>query len=148
MVLMAVTADWYHHAFEKAFAKEVDFSVDVLKVALLGSGYTPDLAVDEYWADVSADEITGTGYAAGGEVLGSAAWTLGGGRWRLTGADTVWVTATFTARYAVLYDDSPALPADKPLLGLVDFGEDLSPAGENFTLQWDDTDGLLYIDVL
>jgi hypothetical protein len=38
-------------------------------MALLGSGYTPNLATDVHWADISSHEISGTGYTAGGQPL-------------------------------------------------------------------------------
>lgn len=141
--------NWYSRAFDAAFDKEIDLLSDVLKVALLASTYTPDLDDHDYWDDVSAHQITGTGYTAGGNVLTSVAWewVSASSRWRLTGANSQWTVATFTARYAVLYDDSPGTAATKPLLGLLNMETDRSPAGETFTIDWNDTTGLLYIDV-
>ena len=47
-----------------------DLDADTIKVALL-SGHTPDIDAHDFWNDVSGDEISGTGYTAGGETLGT-----------------------------------------------------------------------------
>ena len=48
--------------------------------------------------------------------------------------DPTWSTATFTARYAVIYDDTPATDATKPLLAYIDFGADLSPSNGSLVI--------------
>ena len=45
-----------------------------LKVMLV-SGYTPDIDNDAEYADISGDELSGTGYTAGGETLSNQAVT-------------------------------------------------------------------------
>jgi hypothetical protein len=45
-------------------------------MALLGSGYTPNLATDHDWSDISTHEITGTGYVSGGNELTGVSVTL------------------------------------------------------------------------
>ncbi|GAB2690340.1 hypothetical protein [Nocardia thraciensis] len=36
-----------------------------------------------------------------------------------------------------VYDDSPATAATKPLLGYVDFGQDVSTTAGTFSIVWD-----------
>ncbi len=69
-------------------------TADVLKVALMKATYTPNLSTNEFWSTISADEITGTGYVAGGATLAGVTLTL-------TPANT-WATArASTTTYAV-----------------------------------------------
>lgn len=50
----------------------IDFDSDTLNTALLAATYTPNLLAHEFFSDVSAHEVTGTGYVVGGAVLASA----------------------------------------------------------------------------
>ncbi len=64
----------------------------------------------------------------------------------LDAADVTWSSSTITARYAVVYDDTPATAGTKPLIGYVDFGSDQSSTNGNFTITWDST-GIVRITV-
>lgn len=68
---MAVTANFYGTALAKALNKEIDFDSDSIFGALLTNAYTPALGTHDYWNDVSANEVTGTGYTANGTALTS-----------------------------------------------------------------------------
>lgn len=68
---------------------------------------------------------------------GGVTWVcVGTGAFTLDAADASWATATFTARYAVIYDSTPATDATRPLIALIDFGADVSPVAAAFTLTW------------
>lgn len=67
--------DVYANAQQQAFAKNINLGSDTLKMGLL-NGYTPSLASDTHWADIVANEISGTGYTAGGVTLSSPSFTL------------------------------------------------------------------------
>lgn len=47
----------------------VNFTADNFNVAILSASYTPDVATDAAWSAVSANEVAGTGYTAGGVAL-------------------------------------------------------------------------------
>lgn len=138
----------YGNFLLKALNKEVDWDTDTIKVALLSSSYTPNQDSHDYWDDVSANEVTGTGYTAGGATLASKTATYDSGTnvVILDAADTVWASSTITARYAVIYDDSGASAPQKVLVGYVDFGSDQSSTNGNFTVTWDAT-GIVRITV-
>jgi hypothetical protein len=143
---MAVTAKWYGQALLKALNKEIDFDTDVIKVMLCTSAYVPDQDAHVY-KDVSVtSEVTGTGYTAGGATLASKTigYTAATNIIALDAADVTWAASTITARYAVIYDDSPA--SSKPLLAYVDFGADQSSNNGNFTITWD-ANGILKVTV-
>lgn len=138
----------YGNFLLKALNKEVDWDSDTIKIALVGSAYTPNQDSHDYWDDVVANEVTGTGYTAGGLTLGSktATYDSASNVVILDAADAVWASSTITARYAVIYDDSGATNAQKVLVGYIDFGSDQSSTNGNFTVTFDAT-GIVRITV-
>lgn len=138
----------YGNFLAKALNKEVDWDSDTIKVALLTSSYTPNQDTHDYFDDVSAYEVSGTGYSAGGQTLGSKTVTYDSANnvIVLDAADVTWSSSTITARYAVVYDDSGATAASKALIGYVDFSSDQSSTNGNFTITWDAT-GIVRITV-
>lgn len=135
---MAVTALFYGNAFLSAFNKEIDFNSDTIKVMLCTSAYTPVQDTHQYKSSVT-NEVVGTGYTATGETLGSPTltYTAGTNTFKLDGADVNWPTSTITARYAVIYDATPASDATRPLICYVDFGADVVSTGAPFDITWD-----------
>jgi hypothetical protein len=138
----------YGQFLAKALNKEVDYDSDTIKVALVGSAYTPNQDTHDYWDDVVANEVTGTGYTAGGATLAGKTVTYDSANnvIVLDANDVVWASSTITARYAVIYDDSGATNAQKVLIGYLDFGSDQSSTNGNFTVTWDAT-GIVRITV-
>lgn len=138
----------YGNFLKQALNKEIDWDSDTIKVALLSSSYTPNQDTHDYLDDVSSYEVTGTGYTTGGITLASKTSTYDGTNnvIILDAADVTWSSSTITARYAVVYDDSGANAASKPLIGYVDFGSDQSSTNGNFTITWDST-GIVRITV-
>ncbi|OOL31846.1 hypothetical protein GQ85_10950 [Rhodococcus rhodochrous] len=135
---MAVTAKLYGLALKSAFNKEIDWDTDVIKVMLCTSAYTPDQDTHQYKSSIT-NEVTGTGYTAGGATLATAtiAYTAGTNTLVLDAADTAWPGSTITARYAVIYDSTPGTDATRPLIGYVDFGADVATTAGTFTITWD-----------
>jgi hypothetical protein len=104
---------------------------DVLKVALTNTA--PNAATHAVFADIT--EISaGNGYTAGGEdTQNSGSETTG--TLTVTGVDVTWTAsgAVGPFQYVVLYNDTPAAPAD-PLIGWWDYGSPVTLAsGETFT---------------
>jgi len=104
---------------------------DAIRVALMDNVHT-FVATENTWSQVSADEIAGTGYTANGELLGSQTVTQAASA-KFDGADTVWSTSTFSAYFAVLYDDT--LVGDD-LICTFDFGGVQTVTAGTFTIQW------------
>ena len=132
---MAVTATWYTHGLEAVMKGEVDLLTDASKVALLASGYTPDQS-HKSWLDVETHEASGAGYTAGGATLENKRVIVDVSDRRATfdADDVTWTNSEITARYAAIYDDTAS---EKPLLALIDFGEEMSSSNGPFTIQWD-----------
>lgn len=135
---MAVTAKMYGLFLKSLANKEVDLDSDSLKVMLCTSAYTPNQDTHQYKSSVT-NEVTGTGYTAGGATLGSVTvvYDAPSNTLTLDAADASWPTSTLTARYAVVYDSTPATDATRPLIAYVDFGADVSSTAATFTLAWD-----------
>ena len=138
----------YGQFLSQALNKEIDWDTDTIKVALLTNSYTPDQDAHNYFDDVVANEVTGTGYTAGGNTLANKtnSYNSSTNVIVLDADDTTWSSSTITARYAVIYDASPATNATRPLIGYVDFGSDQSSSNGNFTITWDAT-GIVRITV-
>lgn len=136
----------YGNFLVKALNKEVDWDTDTIKVALCTSSYTPNQDTHDYFNDVT-NEVTGTGYTAGGNTLASKTITYDDANnvIILDAADTTWGSSTITARYAVVYA-STGTASTSPLIGYVDFGSDQSSTNGNFTITWDST-GIVRVTV-
>ena len=135
---MAVTAKMYGNFVAKLANKEIDLDSDTLKVMLTTSAYTPNQDTHIYKSSVT-NEVTGTGYTAGGATLTSVTvnYDAATNTFTLDSADPSWANSTITARYAVFYDDTPSTAATKPLIAYWDFGADVSSSGGPFTLTID-----------
>lgn len=101
---------------EKVGNKEIDLGGDAFKMALVLSGYTPDPAADDEYADISAYEhAEGTGYTTGGAAMTGVTWTRSGRTSAFKASAVQWTASggSLVARYAVIYDDTVA---GKPLV--------------------------------
>lgn len=142
------TAKAYGNLAKAVFNKEVDWDTDDIKVMLVSSSYTPNQDTHDYLDDVVANEVTGTGYTAGGVSLASKTNTYDGANnvVVLDAADVTWANSTITARYAVLYNNTGASNAAKALIGYVDLVSDQASNAGNFILEWD-ASGIIRINV-
>jgi|SRR6478736_1132596 len=133
----------YGSVVAKAFNKEIDFDSDTIKVMLLSSAYTPNQDSHDYLDDVVANEVTGTGYTAGGQALASKTVTYDAATntTKFDAADVTWSSSSVTARYAVVYDDSGATNASKALIAYYDFTTDRASSNGDFIVRWG-TDGV------
>lgn len=149
---MAETAVAYAKFFKSVANKEVNLTSDTWKILLLSNSYTPDTSGTghQYKSDLGANEITGTGYTAGGITLASLTLTWDGtnGRWVWASTTTPqWTSATFSAYYAAVYDSTPSTDATRNLATLINFGGVKSPSAGNFTINWPAT-GIAYCNIL
>jgi hypothetical protein len=137
----------YGQFLSQALNKEIDWDTDTIKVALLTNAYTPNQDTHNYYDDVVASQVTGTGYTAGGLTLTNKTNTYvpDTNTIILDAENVTWSSSTITARYAVIYSVG-GTNATSPLIGYVDFGSDQSSSNGNFTITWDAT-GIVRITV-
>lgn len=116
---------------------DVDFLADTIKVALVTSAYVPDFDNDEFFSDVIADEVVGTGYTAGGIALTTKTVTedILNSRGVFDADDINWPGSTLTARGCVIYKDTGVAGTSK-LIGYIDFLTNRTSSGGTFTIQW------------
>lgn len=126
---MAITNTVYTSYKDDLHKGTIDVTNDTLKVMLVTSSYTFSAAHD--FVDDITNEITGTGYTAGGATVTSPTVSSG----TFDAADTEWSSATFTAAGAVVYKDT-GTPGTSPLMLFVDFDGDQSPSSQTFRINW------------
>jgi hypothetical protein len=112
---------------------DVDFISDTFKIALYTSSATLDASTTTY---TTSNEVSGTGYTAGGNTLIVTAPTTSGTTAFIDFADTTWSAATFTARGALIYKSGGGDPA----VAVLDFGTDVAVTAGNFTIQFPPAD--------
>lgn len=107
----------------------------VFKIALYTSSATIGATTTAYSA---TNEVTGTGYTAGGNTLTvSQVPTSSGTTAYLSFSDTTWSTATITARGALIY---LANGTTNPSIAVLDFGGDKTSTAGSFTVQFPTAD--------
>jgi hypothetical protein len=116
--------------------KEVDLEADTIKVALYNNSHTFTATDTAY---TTTNELATAGnYTQGGAALAGKAVTEGATtKWDAT--DLSWSSATFTAYYAVIYDDTLV---GNDLICCIDFGGAKTVTSGTFTLQWS-VDGII-----
>ena len=119
----------------------VDFNTDTIKVALATVTYVPAPTTDDFFSDVT-NEVTGDGYTAGGDTIGSITVTSdGAGVVTIDGLDASWLqgaTGFTDARIMVLYKDT-GVAATSPLIGFHDFTIDRNNDDNDLLIVWDAT---------
>jgi len=112
----------------------VDFLLTTHKIAMYNNTETPAFESEVGYA--ATNEVSGTGYTAGGQVITSPTFAVAGATAVLTYdmGDQIWASPTsVTARGAKLYAD--ALGTNDLLVG-VNFGSDFTSTAGTFTIQW------------
>lgn len=116
---------------------EMDFSSDTsqtFKIALFTSSATLGASTTAY---STTNEVSGTGYTAGGNTLTiSTNPTTSGTTAYLSFSNTTWSTATITARGALIYQSGGSNPA----VAVLDFGGDKTSTAGDFTIQFPTAD--------
>ena len=101
-----------------------DLDTDVLKIALYTSSATLDATTTAY---SSTNEVSGTGYTAGGETVSGATITSSGTTAFVDFSDVTWSSSTITARGALIYNSSKSNKA----VAVLNFGSDKSSSNGN-----------------
>jgi hypothetical protein len=140
-----VTAFWFGKAFLSQFGAtagaRTDWVGNTIKCSLHTNTYVPAQDTDQFFS-AATNEISGTGYSAGGVTLTTKTLTYdaASNEARLDADDASWTSATFSARNAVVYNSTPGTAATNPVMGYVNFGaSDQSVSAGTFTIQWDAT---------
>jgi hypothetical protein len=106
---------------------------DTIHIALYTSSASLDAATDGY---TTSNEVSGTGYSAGGVALSSKAVTENSTSGVFDAADPEWTTATFTARGALIYNKTlgDSSSNSRGAIAVLNFGGDFTVAGGTFKI--------------
>lgn len=135
---MAIISRVYGHFPEKISNKEIDFDTDTIKLMLCSDSYTVSQDNDEYKSDVT-NEVSGSGYTAGGETLTGKSVTYASGDSKVVtwSASTIeWRNITATFRYGVIYCDTGD-DSTSALISYIDFGSDVELTDIRFIVTLD-----------
>jgi hypothetical protein len=115
-----------------SFKKEIllgehNLESNTLKIALYTALSTLDENTTEY---TTTNEITGTGYTAGGEALSGVSVSTSGLIAYVSFDNVVWDPASFTARGALIYNES----VGNKSIAVLDFGSD-KQTSTKFTIE-------------
>ena len=100
--------------------------------SLPAATYSTKALLDAAYTEVAS----GGGYTTGGVSLTSITWTRSGGTITFDAANVQWTSATFTARFAIIYADYVTTPIIDPLLCLVDFGSNQTVSNGTFVVNF------------
>lgn len=133
----------FYLSFRDMFQNDsaIDWPADTIRVALFTNSITtPNYDTNTAYgaAPFNANEVSGTGYTAGGAALANDAISNPStGVLMYDADDTSWTTSTITnARGALIYDDTITTPTADPALFGVAFGADYSTVAGTFQITW------------
>jgi hypothetical protein len=114
----------------------LDLDLDTHKVALFNNTITPNFTTDTAYAvaPYNANEVSGTGWAAGGPVLTGTTFLASSGSAIFDATDVSQSGTTLTnARCCLIYAD---VLAGNNAICLVNFGADYSTVSGTFGITW------------
>ena len=115
----------------------------VYKVGIVDSTLAPlDTIGTPAWGDYSANEVSGSGYTAGGATLASQSYNEASGVATFDATDVTWSQASggtsgFTSAYwAIIYDDTTSSAATKYAFAFVELGGPVNNNDGDVTISW------------
>lgn len=133
---MAMASGFYGITLEDSWdvtALAMNLDSNSVKLALVMDAHTPDFNAHDTYADLT-NELTGTGYTAGGNALDTPTWATSGGYLTYDTDDEAWSGLTTNSthiRGGVGYNDT----VSDRLLWATTLGADYQVTGGTFTWQ-------------
>ena len=115
------------NSYKQEILEGVHSSTDTYKIALYTSSATLSASTTAY---SSTNEVTGTGYDAGGKTLTGYVSGLSTSTAYITFDDPSWTSSTITARGCLIYNSSKSNKA----VACFDFGSDVISVSGTFTI--------------
>jgi len=129
---MAFTGNFMCTSFKKEILEAVhnfkNSGGDTFKIALYTNSASFNAATTAY---TTSNEVSGTGYSAGGNTLTRVDPTTSLTTAFTDFADTTWSSSTITARGAMIYNDTAS---GNPAVVILDFGSDKTSTNGDFTV--------------
>jgi hypothetical protein len=133
---MPVTALLFGNAFLSAAKNALGDSLDghaAVKASLHTNTWVPDQDADVNFSDLS-DELVDASYPAGGVACTNVTVTRTNLVTTLDCDPIVFNNLSGTFRYMVLRDATTGVAATEPVLAYINFGGDVVPAAQDFTV--------------
>ena len=115
------------NSYKQELLEGVHASTDTYKIALFTSSATLSASTTAY---STSNEVSGTGYDAGGKTLTGYVSGLSGSTAYITFDDPSWSNSTITARGCLIYNSSKSNKA----VAAFDFGSDVISVSGTFTI--------------
>ncbi|KKN73781.1 hypothetical protein LCGC14_0397290 [marine sediment metagenome] len=112
-------------------AAALNLEAEDYKGALVDDNHTPNFDTDATWNNTN--EVSGTGWAAGGVALTGTEITTSSGTWKLDATDVSETTTTLTSVMAYRWYADPV--ADEEIL-VVDFVTAVNTVAGTFAITW------------
>ena len=135
---MAFSGNFMCTSFKKELLYGVhDFDLangDTFKIALYTNSASFDASTTAY---TTSNDVSGTGYSAGGGALTNVDPTSSGTTALTDFQDETFSTATITARGALIYNTTPnttSISVTNPSVVVLDFGSDKTSTAGDFTI--------------
>lgn len=125
---MAITSALCN-SYKQEILEGVHAFTDTYKIALYTDAATLGASTTAYSA---TNEVSGTGYTAGGETLSGFTTGLATSTAYLTFSDPSWANSTITARGCLIYNSSKSNKA----VAVFDFGQNVSSVNGTFTVDF------------
>ena len=106
---------------------------NTFKIALYTSSATMSASTTAY---ATTNEVSGTGYTAGGNTLTNVDPTTSGTTALTDFADTTWSSSSITARGCLIYNSSTTAGTANRAVAILDFGADKTSTSGDFTIQF------------
>jgi hypothetical protein len=119
-------------------ARRIDWASDTIRVSLHTNTYAEDVDAHDFRDDLT-NEVTGTGYSAGGNNLASKAIVFTGASNKVAfdAADLSWTSATISNIRKAVAHKNVGTAATDPLIAIHTFDADISVTAGTFTIAWD-----------
>ena len=110
---------------------------NTFKIALFTSSASLGAGTTAY---ADSNQVSGTGYSAGGNTLTNVTPTVSSTTALTDFADTTWSSSTITARGALIYNSSTTAGSANRAVAVVDFGSDKTTSAGDFTITFPTAD--------
>ena len=110
---------------------------NTFKIALYTSSATMSASTTAY---ATTNEVSGTGYTAGGNTLTNVDPTTSGTTALTDFSDTTWSSSSITARGALIYNSSTTAGSANRAVVVLDFGADKTSTSGDFTIAFPTAD--------
>lgn len=117
------------NSYKQEILEGVHASTDTYKIALYTDSVTLGASTTAY---SSTNEVSGTGYDAGGKTLTGFSSGLSSSTAYLTFTDPAWTSSTITARGCLIYNSSKSNKA----VAAFDFGQNVTSVNGTFTVDF------------